>query len=223
MKGTVLCGGASLLVLAWASGCQMPDLLRENTEGIKATSAAISRNTAAVADITRTMQELGTTLQLESALRKPMQDLAALGPTFSRMAALEGPMKDVADLRDPMRQLAALKIPLERVANLEQPMLDVANLQDPMVQLATLGGSLDEVAQLKQPMADVARLQEPLQTVGQLSRPVSAFSHVTPGRLARWGIPAAALFFLLLFATIWGAVRLALRHRSTLGRGQTPN
>jgi hypothetical protein len=83
-----------------------------------------------------------------------------------------------------------------------------------MVQLATLKGSLDQVARLEEPMSDVARLQEPLQAVGQLSRPVSAVTRLTPGQLAISGILALLAFFVLLFLTVWGAVRLALRHRS---------
>ena len=121
MKRKVLCCGVSLLVIALGSGCQMAELLRENTEGIKTTSQAIATNTTAMAATTQTMQSLESTLQQESSLKKPMQDLAALGPTFNRVADLDRPMKEVAGLRDPMVQLSALKVSLDQVAKLDKP------------------------------------------------------------------------------------------------------
>ena len=159
MKRKALCGSMSLLVVALGSGCRMAELLRENTEGIKATNQAISGNTTAMAATTQTMQDLESTLKQESLLKRPMQDLAALGPTFNKVADLGGPMKEVAGLRDPMVQLSALQ------------------------------GSLDQVARLEKPMSDVARLQEPLQTVGQLSRPVSALSPSYSRATRRHGDP----------------------------------
>lgn len=92
-------------------------------------------------------------------------------------------------------------------------MRDVAGLRDPMVQLSTLKVSLDQVAKLGQPMSDVARLAEPLQAVGQLSRPMSALAGLTPVQLAGSVILTILGFFVLLFLTIWGALRLALRPR----------
>ena len=93
MIRSALCGSASLWVIALGSGCQMAELLRANTEGIKTTNQAIARNTTAMAAITQTMQDLGSTLQQESSLKKPMEDLAALGPTFSQVAGLGGPCR----------------------------------------------------------------------------------------------------------------------------------
>lgn len=162
----------------------MPEPLRENTEGIKTTNQSVARNTTAMAAITQTMQDLGSTLQQESSPKKPMQDLAALGPTFSRVAALGGPMQDVADLRDPMIQLAALKPPLKQVAGLEKP------------------------------LSDTARLEEPLTAAGQLSQPLSALTRLTPVQLAEVVIFTTLGFFTLLFLTVWGAVRLVARPRA---------
>ena len=93
-------------------------------------------------------------------------------------------------------------------------MKELAGLRDPMVQLSALKVSLDQVAKLEKPMSDVARLEEPLKAVGQLSRPVSVLTRLTPVQLAASVILAILAFFVLLFLTIWAAVRLALRHRS---------
>ncbi len=150
MKRKALCCSMSLLVIALGSGCRMAGLIRENTEEIKATNQAVSRNTTAVVATTQTMQDLESALQPVSSLKEPMQDLAALGPTFNKVADLDGPMKELAGLRDPMVQL---------------------------------------------------------------SRPVSVLTRLTPVQLAASVILTMLAFFVLLFLTIWAAVRLALRHR----------
>ncbi len=84
---------ASLLVIALGSGCQMAGAIRGNTEGIQTTNQAIARNTTAVEATTQTMQGLESTLQQVGSLKEPMQDLAALGPTFNKVADLEGPLR----------------------------------------------------------------------------------------------------------------------------------
>lgn len=176
-----LCCGTSLLVIACGSGCQMAGLLRENAEAIETTNQAIAANTTTMAAITQAMKDLESTLREQSSMKEAMQGLAALGPTFNRVADLDGPMKDLAGLREPMVQLSALK------------------------------GSLDQAAELEKPLSDVARLEEPLEAVGQLGRPASALTRFNPTQLAASMLLALLAFFALLFLTIWGAIRLALR------------
>jgi len=187
MKQEVSCCSASLLVVIWGSGCQMAGLMRENTEQLKTTNQAIPRNTAAVGAVTQTMQDLESTLQQVGSLKEPMQDLAALGPTFAQVTGLAGPMEELAGLRDPMVQVSALK------------------------------GSLDQVAKLEKPLSDMARLEEPLKAVGQLTQPMSILARLTPVQRAASVVLTLLAFFGLLFVTMWGAVRLALRPREDQG------
>jgi len=86
MRQKVLCYSISLLVIVLGSGCQMDKVIQENTEGIKTTSRAIEKNTAAIAATTQTMESLESTLQQVNSLREPMQDLATLGTTFDEVA-----------------------------------------------------------------------------------------------------------------------------------------
>jgi len=192
----------SLLVIALGSGCEMTGLIRENTQELKTTNEGIAKNTAAVTATTQTMQGLESGLQQVGSLKGPMQDLATLGPTFNKVADLGSPMKELAGLREPMVQLAALGPTFNQVAGLDGPMKE----------LAALKVSLDQVAKLEKPMSDVARLEGPLTEMGQLSRPVAVLGRLTPLQLAASGVVAVLVFFALLFLTIWGAVRLSLRH-----------
>jgi hypothetical protein len=83
-----------------------------------------------------------------------------------------------------------------------------------MVQLATLRVSLDQVAGLEKSMTDLARLEVPLTTVGQLSHPMSVLAGLSPAKFAASVIITTLVFFMLLFLTIWGGVRLGSQHRS---------
>jgi hypothetical protein len=87
---------------------------------------------------------------------------------------------------------------LEAVADLDVPMEKLAGLRDPMVQLDTLKVSLDQVA----------RLEEPLKAVGQLSHPLSVLTNLTPAKFIASVIITTLVFFVFLFLTVWGAVRL---------------
>ena len=234
MKQKALFYSAALLVVALGFGCQMTEVVKENTEGIKTIGRAIERNTAAVVATRQTMESLESTLEQVNSLKEPMQNLAELGRTFEEVAALEGPMEELARLGDPMVQVAELEKPLlqvasletdlEAVARLDRPLRAVAELKDtlesvaglrnPMAQLATLKISLDQVARLERPMSDLARLEEPLKITGQLSNSMPALGNLTPAKLAGIIIIVAIVFFVLLFLTIWGAVRLGSQQRS---------
>ncbi len=173
MERRTLGCGVLVLVLAWAAGCGMTEAVRENTENIKITNQAIANNNAVMNTTTQGLQSLQASLADVSSLKKPMEDLAAQGPMFQK----------------------------------------VAELREPMAQVAELRASLDQVAKLDKSMTDLARLEQPLQELGRLNQTVSVMARVDPTPLLGLIVPATTGFFLLLFLTIWLAVRLAL-HKS---------
>jgi hypothetical protein len=86
---------------------------------------------------------------------------------------------------------------------------NAGSLKEPMQDLAALGPTFNKVADLGSPMKELAGLRDPMV---QLSQPVSAIARLTPAQLAASVILATVVFFVLLFLTIWSAIRLALRH-----------
>jgi hypothetical protein len=54
------------------------------------------------------------------------------------VAALDAPLKDVAELKAPMQQVAALDPTLKAVAALDAPLKDVAELKAPLVALGAM-------------------------------------------------------------------------------------
>jgi hypothetical protein len=80
----------------------------------------------------------------------------------------------------------------------------LAGLRDPMVQLDTLKVSLDQVA----------RLEEPMKAVGQLNHPMSVLTNLTSAKFIASIIITTLVFFVFLFLTVWGAVRLGSPHLS---------
>ena len=58
MKQRALCYSTLLLVIALGLGCEMAEVIQENTEGIKTTNRVIAENTTAVTATTQTMETL---------------------------------------------------------------------------------------------------------------------------------------------------------------------
>ena len=84
-----------------------------------------------------------------------------------------------------------------------------------MVQVAGLKDSLEQVSRLEKPLKDLLVLQEPLNKISKEGRPLSFIGSLSDASLAGLIIGVVAAFFLLLFITVFAAVRLGSKPRTT--------
>ena len=110
-----------LVVLAsLVSGCSVATNVRQNTEAINNSSAAIKGNTAAVQESTKGTSALVPALEGAERLRQPLTDVARLEPTLKSVASLGEPLGRVAGLDGSLRGVAALEQPITRLVGLGQ-------------------------------------------------------------------------------------------------------
>ena len=88
--------------------------------------------------MTRSLEEMPQGLRDVAALKEPMEQVAALGPTLEAVAELDTPLRNVAELKAPMEQVAALDPTLKAVAELDAPLKNVAELKAPLVSLGAM-------------------------------------------------------------------------------------
>jgi Asp-tRNA(Asn)/Glu-tRNA(Gln) amidotransferase A subunit family amidase len=149
-------------------------------------------------------------------------------PTLRSVAALSGPMGEVARLDPSLRNVAALGDPMSRVAGLDPTLRAVADLDGPMTRLVSLGPRLDavaglgpalgEVAALDSQLASVAALEPSLRGLGELRQPLERVAALEEpmARLAALGSlfdrPGRFVLYGALALVAWGIVTfLAVR------------
>ena len=70
------------------------------------------------------------------------------------------------------------------------------------------------MTKLEKPMTDIMSLEEPLKVLAREGRPMSFFANLTIAKGAGIIIGVTIIFFVLLFITIFSAVRLGIKHKT---------
>ena len=226
LPGPQLARRATLLtpLLAGIAACELPSLIRTNTETVRESTVGIAENTRTVQHSTEVTAAMLPAMEGLQGLSAPMQSVAELKPALASVAGLEEPMRGVAGLSPAMQSLTRLQTPMTRVA-LMRPSLDaVAALHGSLGLVAALKPELSAVAGLREPMRDVAQLRQPMERVAGLRDPMTRLANAAalvdnPIKLVLLAVIGLGAWAAVTFFAVRLAILSAMRVGSATGGG----
>jgi hypothetical protein len=96
---TVVVVALALVSIASLAGCSLAPTVKQNTHAIGHTNETVADDTRAVGESTGALGWLAKHTERSAALQEPLRRLADLGPTFQQLAALNDPLRQVTELK----------------------------------------------------------------------------------------------------------------------------